>query len=597
MPFPIFHRLPFPRSLRRQFLLATSILASLILMGSLIAIYAMRESMETIRKLSEERLVHMQDAQDVMQHTLAVERGMQKMMIAGSHEGVTNNYDEIQGQLEEVDRIARRLGTSSDDALVLALYQSGQLFRNTIHIVVRLREGELQAETSFSQTLYRQSASLQETGEPGTLALALILHRLRDANDSEQIESLREYFVRQAGHLRELPREVLGDMRKEQAEAADSDARPTDNLFLQRLRLVRQRAALRRFHAELQRHATDMVASASELSGHFSADYRGAIMDLAEASRNKQQWVLALLGASLCLAWLGYRYFLGRHVLARLQQVSLFLRQGKADGKHPGVPVQGDDEIGEMARAVEQFLNEREQLAETNKEFEEFTYSISHDLRVPLRAIDGFSHLLLDEHASMLDEEGKRLLNVIRDNTRRMGQFIDDMLQFFRAGRREMHLADVDMEKLAHEVVEELRPDFAGGRLQLEIGPVPHAVGDRAMLHQVFANLLSNAIKFSRHKENPRIQVGGSAETGEAVYFVKDNGAGFEMQYVGKLFGVFQRLHGVEEFEGSGIGLAVVKRIVTRHGGRVWAEGKPGEGATMYFALPVSDLTSTMETS
>lgn len=227
------------------------------------------------------------------------------------------------------------------------------------------------------------------------------------------------------------------------------------------------------------------------------------------------------------------------------------------------------------------------QLEAANKELEAFSYSVSHDLRTPLRAIDGFSHILLEDYADKLDEEGRRLLNVVRDNTSRMGQLIDDILKFSRTGRMELTFSDIDMEKLAHDVFEELHP--TGGNLQLEIEALPGIPGDSAMMRQVFVNLLSNAIKFSRLKDTARIKVAGAIEGNEAIYYVQDNGAGFDMQYVDKLFGVFQRLHGVTEFEGTGIGLAIVKRIVTRHGGRVWAEGKVNQGATIYFALPIKE--------
>ena len=225
------------------------------------------------------------------------------------------------------------------------------------------------------------------------------------------------------------------------------------------------------------------------------------------------------------------------------------------------------------------------QLEASNRELEAFSYSVSHDLRTPLRAIDGFSSILLDDYSGKLDEEGKRLLNVVRGNTVRMGQLIDDILKFSRAGRAEIAFSEIDMDALAREVYEELR-HAAGHELQVEVGYIPPAQGDRAMMRQVFVNLLSNAIKFSRAKKVPLIKVGGYIKENEAVYFVQDNGAGFDMRYADKLFGVFQRLHAESEFEGTGIGLAIVKRIVTRHGGRVWAEGKVNEGATICFALP-----------
>jgi light-regulated signal transduction histidine kinase (bacteriophytochrome) len=246
-------------------------------------------------------------------------------------------------------------------------------------------------------------------------------------------------------------------------------------------------------------------------------------------------------------------------------------------------------EIKQLNAELEQRVAERtEQLEGANKELESFSYSVSHDLRTPLRAIDGFSRILLDDYAGKLDDEGKRLLNVVRDNTSRMGQLIDDILKFSRTGRLELAFSEIDMEGLAREVYAELRPS-AGDELQVVIGHIPPAIGDLSMMRQVFVNLLSNAIKFSHTRKDAKIVVGNSVGENETIYYVKDNGAGFDMQYADKLFGVFQRLHGVTEFEGTGIGLAIVKRIITRHGGRVWAEGKVNEGATLYFALPTKE--------
>ncbi|MBI3479822.1 MAG: PAS domain S-box protein [Nitrosomonadales bacterium] len=230
-------------------------------------------------------------------------------------------------------------------------------------------------------------------------------------------------------------------------------------------------------------------------------------------------------------------------------------------------------------------------LEAANKELEAFSYSVSHDLRTPLRAIDGFSRILLDDYTDKLDAEGKRLLNVVRDNAGKMGQLIDDILKFSRAGRLEINFSGIDMEGLVREVYEELRPT-AMRELQVEIGHIPPAQGDRAMMRQVIVNLLSNAIKFTRSRESARIEVGSSVEGNETIYFVKDNGAGFDMQYVDRLFGVFQRLHTANEFEGTGIGLAIVKRIINRHCGRVWAEGKVNGGATIYFTLPIREAAS-----
>ena len=219
-------------------------------------------------------------------------------------------------------------------------------------------------------------------------------------------------------------------------------------------------------------------------------------------------------------------------------------------------------------------------------DLENFNYSASHDLRIPLRAVDGFSKILIDEYAQQLDEEGKRLLNVVRDNSKKMAQLIDDMLAFSRTGRMTVTPSEINMGELVHEVMEELKPATAGRDLKLVIGTMPSIFADRHMMRRVMANLLSNAVKFTRPKASALIEVGAKTEGTETVFYVKDNGAGFDMKYAGKLFGVFQRLHGVDEFEGAGIGLAVVKRIVAKHGGRVWAEGTVNEGATFYFAIP-----------
>src|SRR5690606_6648978 len=226
------------------------------------------------------------------------------------------------------------------------------------------------------------------------------------------------------------------------------------------------------------------------------------------------------------------------------------------------------------------------QLEAANKELEGFSYSVSHDLRAPLRAVGGFAELLWSDHGAQLDAEAKRKLDIIRAEAARMGTLIDDLLAFSRLGRKSLQPAELDMAEVAAKVFERLRAEPGGERVTLHMGRLPRAVADRALLEQVWVNLLSNAIKFSSKKEQPVVEVGGITEEREHVYYVRDNGAGFDPRYQSKLFGVFQRLHDGSEFPGTGVGLALVQRIVLRHGGRVWAEGKPDEGATFHFTLP-----------
>ncbi len=241
--------------------------------------------------------------------------------------------------------------------------------------------------------------------------------------------------------------------------------------------------------------------------------------------------------------------------------------------------------LEERKRAEKELIKRTTQLEAANKELEAFSYSVSHDLRAPLRAIDGFSRVILEEYTGKLDDEGKRYLKIIRDNTQKMGQLIEDLLALSRLGRKQMDVSEIDMAKLAKDVFDELKATAPERTIQLDIKTLPSAHGDQSMIRQVFVNLISNSIKFTRPKENAVIEIGGETKGNENIYYVKDNGVGFDMQYLNKLFGVFQRLHSADEFEGTGVGLALVQRIIHRHGGRVWAEGKVNEGATFYFTL------------
>lgn len=227
-----------------------------------------------------------------------------------------------------------------------------------------------------------------------------------------------------------------------------------------------------------------------------------------------------------------------------------------------------------------------EKLEDANNELEAFAYSVSHDLRVPLRAIDGFSRIVMEDYEDKLDDEGKRLLKIIRENTHKMGQLIDDILLLSRASRQEMKFTKINMEELVTRVFEEQKLPSQAQNVHLEIKSLPPSYGDRALLQQVLNNLISNSFKFTEPKDERIIEIGAENRKNEVIYYVKDNGVGFDMRYMDKLFGLFQRLHGADEFEGTGVGLSIVQRVIRRHGGTVWGEGKLNKGATFYFSIP-----------
>ncbi len=245
--------------------------------------------------------------------------------------------------------------------------------------------------------------------------------------------------------------------------------------------------------------------------------------------------------------------------------------------------VEVERQIRELNAGLEQRIGQRTaQLESAVKDLEGFSYSVSHDLRAPLRAIDNFSGILLEEHAAQLDAEGQRLLDVVRRNVTKMERLIDDILMFSRAGKQDLKYSRVDMAALAREVFDEIRAAEGARAIELRLATLPAADADRTAIRQVWANLLANALKFTRRRERAVIEVTGGIENGVCAYTVRDNGAGFDPQYGYRLFGVFQRLHSTEEFEGTGIGLAIVKRVLDKHGGQVWAEGEPGMGKSAW---------------
>ncbi len=249
-------------------------------------------------------------------------------------------------------------------------------------------------------------------------------------------------------------------------------------------------------------------------------------------------------------------------------------------------------QIQQLNSELEQRVIERTaQLAAANQELEAFSYSVSHDLRAPLRAMNGFAGIVLEEFGPQLNADGRRYLERIHNGGQRMGELIDDLLAFSRLNRQPLHRQRVDTAQLVQAVRDDTAPEQADRPIQWQIGPLPICDGDPALLKQVWVNLISNAIKYTRGRQPAVIEIGSEPQRGTDVFFVRDNGTGFDMQYADKLFGVFQRLHRADEFEGTGVGLAIVQRVIHRHGGRVWAEAAEGRGATFYFTLQGEQTT------
>jgi signal transduction histidine kinase len=278
-------------------------------------------------------------------------------------------------------------------------------------------------------------------------------------------------------------------------------------------------------------------------------------------------WAMAASHAGIWIAGLFVFSLLYRRALLRLAERE-----------------QAESDIRELNQSLDRRVQERTAALErANAELETFSYSVSHDLRTPLRALNGFARILHEDEAANLSAEGREMLERIWRNAERMGVLIDDILNFSRVGRSDMDKGAVDMESLARSVVDELHADYPAA--QVTLGKLPAATGDAAMLRQVWTNLIGNAFKFSSKREQPEIEIGSESENGETVYYVRDNGAGFDMAHAERLFSVFQRMHAAHEYPGTGAGLAIVKRIVERHGGRIWADAKPDQGAVFRYTL------------
>jgi light-regulated signal transduction histidine kinase (bacteriophytochrome) len=284
--------------------------------------------------------------------------------------------------------------------------------------------------------------------------------------------------------------------------------------------------------------------------------------------------------------------------LAELEEIISALRNQEVDAVVGAKNIlmlrlkETEDELRKQRDYLDGLVKE---LDAANKELEGFSYSVSHDLRAPLRAIDGYSRKLAVEYGDKLDSEAGRIIGVIRSNTKRMGVLIDDLLSFSRVQKAGLNISEIEMAKVITEVWDEMQAANKDRQLELKITKILPANGDPSLIRQVLVNLLSNAVKYTKNKIPGIIEISSYSNSGNIVYCLKDNGIGFNMKYYDKLFGVFQRLHSSEEYDGTGIGLAIVQRIVKRHGGNVWAEGEVDKGATFYFTLPTKGISPVSE--
>jgi len=314
---------------------------------------------------------------------------------------------------------------------------------------------------------------------------------------------------------------------------------------------------------------------------------------ILEAANRFLYWMLGI-GAVLVITGSGIAWFISRSVtrrLDRLMRATTVIAEGDYSSR---VPVDRQDEIGKLAASFNTMMTQvrhtQEDLENKVKlrtgELEAFSYSVSHDLRAPLRAVSGYTMMLKEDYEHSFDDEARRITGNILSNVKMMGRLIDDLIGFSRLGKRDARKQATDMKELVEICVAELIPNWPEGMFQMDIGALPVCMGDSDLLKQVWINLIGNSMKYSSRQAEPRIDIGAMGEATGTVYFVQDNGAGFDMQYADKLFKVFQRLHSQEEFEGTGVGLALVKRILDKHRGEIWAESSPGNGAVFYFRIP-----------
>jgi signal transduction histidine kinase len=519
-----------PQSLAAQFTLAVWALALLIVAGGATAIYTLSASATAIRQLAEQRLTHLQEAQDLVQRTLLIERKALQLSGINTLAGIRETHRQVIEQLEAFDRLVDRLAAAAanDNVEVLDLHLSSQLFRNTVNIMAQLRESALSTETG------ERVAPSRNASTPG-------------------------------------------------------------------------------LDSELQRQAEALAGAATQQSIYFTRDYREAVQHMADVSSRTRWWVVGLVGVSLLLAWLITRDFLGRHVMGRLQQVSYYLRRGDSDAPSAGIPVQGRDEIADMARAVELFLEDRRQRKQAEQQLTAardvavaaqraqatFLTNMSHELRTPLNAILGYAQLLRLDH-NLTDRQASRL-RTMQTSGEHLLALINDLLDLSRieADKLELHPTAVDLPPFLQSIADTIRVKAAEKGLAFELGHSPDAAivvrVDEQRLRQVLLNLLGNAVKFTDHGAiSLRVAMLREPVDGELPlrFEVEDSGVGIAPQERDSLFQPFEQVGTVaRRAGGSGLGLAISRQLVHLLGSDIHVDSRTAEGGSAHGSRFWFDLS------
>jgi signal transduction histidine kinase len=440
----------------------------------------------------------------------------------------------------------------------------------------QLRVGETLDDLSRSQSIIRTILMMRIVAEEVTIDRSdrhavqwkAGMRDLASALDSVQIHSAPESMLLQTTRQHIIDADEI--FRRLEASAA---SRPAGN--------HQTELASERINTVLQLALGNVNLTALQLSELEAADVR--------AARRQVLWTSFFLVVAILAILLAYMVVFRRLVLAPIKQLQAATDRIAAGDFEHRVGLTAENELGELGRRFDHMTGQvqasQTSMAAAIKELEAFAYSVSHDLRAPLRGMDAFSQILQRKNAAHMDEDALHCLHMIRDNAQQMGRLIDDLLAFSRLSQQPLRKERVDQAALARAVLESLQAEQKGRQIEFTIDELPAAEADPRLLKQVWINLISNALKYTRSRDKAIIRVGSEKKNGAPVYFVEDNGVGFDMRYAHKLFGVFQRLHRAEDYEGTGVGLAIAQRIIARHGGRIWTQAEKNRGATFYFTL------------